>query len=161
VLAYKFLGPDEYGLLSDFTWPVGSWVEVEGPLIPALNGIHGCDVRDLAHWIDEQLWKVDLAGELERGEHTLVASRGRLVERVSEWNRRTAQEFRAACTTRCGSLRGAEAAATWTPAAGAAYVAAHAAGLAAQESGGSYVSGFEAERLWQSDWLAERLGLAA
>lgn len=49
-----------------------------------------------------------------------------------------------------------------TPAAVAAnlaFVVAHTGGFASESSGGSYGEGFEAERIWQQAWLADRLGL--
>ena len=43
----------------------------------------------------------------------------------------------------------------------AAYIAAHAAGAVAEETGGSYREAHDAERAWQSAWFFEQLGLAA
>lgn len=159
MLAYKFLTPDGYGLLSGFQWPRGRWVAVEGPLMPSLRGIHACRVRDLPYWLDHELWTVELGGWVVEGGQALVASRGRLVERVEAWDAESAQEFTEACAERNGGLGAADPDDGWVAHAGAAYVAAHAAGLAAERAGAAYESGFSEERAWQSSWLTRRLGL--
>lgn len=157
--AYKFLAPGAYSLLSGFRWPRGRLVSVQGPLVPSLRGIHACRVRDLPYWLDEELWTVELGGWIVEGEHALVASRGRLGERVEAWNEESTREFTEACAERNGGLGAADPEDGWVPHAGAAYVAAHAAGLAAELAGAGYESGFAEERAWQSGWLARRLGL--
>lgn len=159
MLAYKFLAPGGYGLLSGFQWPRGRWVAVQDPLVPSLRGIHACRVRDLPYWLDEELWAVELGGHVVEGEHALVASRGRLVERVEAWNAESAGEFTDACAARNGGLGAANPGEGWVPHAGAGYVAAHAAGLAAERAGADYESGFAEERAQQSAWLARRLAL--
>jgi hypothetical protein len=159
MLAYKFLGHDGIGLISGFKWPRDRWVEVEGPLVSTLNGIHGCHLDDLSYWIDSELWTVEFAGATIDGEHAVVAACGRLVEKIEEWNSDASGEFTEVCADRNRGLGPADAAAGWVPDAGAAYVAAHAAGLEAESRGESYDAGFVAERRWQSHWLAERLGL--
>jgi hypothetical protein len=159
VLAYKFLALGAYGLLSGFRWPRDRWVTVKGSLVPSLRGIHACRVRDLPYWLDQELWTVELGGWVVEGEQALVASRGRLVERVEAWNAESAREFTEACAERSGGLGAADPEDGWVPHAGAAYVAAHAAGLAAERLGAAYESGFSEERAWQSGWLARRLGL--
>ena len=64
MLAYKFLSGGGTGVLSGFRWPVGEWVTVEGELVPARRGVHACRTGDLARWLDEELWAVELDGEL-------------------------------------------------------------------------------------------------
>ena len=157
--AYKFLGPGRYSLLTGFRWPVGEWVEVRGPLVASQNGIHGCRVADLPHWLDEVLWRVELGGDLIQAERTVVARSGRLLEPVTAWTARVQSEFASACAARDRGLGPADAAAGWVPSAGAAYIAAHGAGLEAEAAGGDYEEGFAAERAWQARWLADRLGL--
>jgi hypothetical protein len=159
MFAYKFLGNRAVGLISGFEWPRNRWVVVDGPLVPTLNGIHGCNLDDLSYWIDSELWTVELAGETIDGDHAVVAARGRLVERIEAWNSEASRDFTEVCGERSRGLGPANAAAGWVPDAGAAYVAAHAAGLDAERSGESYESGFVAERHWQSQWLVKRLGL--
>jgi hypothetical protein len=125
--------------------------------VPTLRGIHACRVRNLPYWLDDELWTVELSGYFREGEQALVASRGRLAERVEAWNAEAAREFTEACAERNGGLGAADPEEGWVPHAGAAYVAAHAAGLAAERVGRGYERGFAEERAWQSGWLARRL----
>jgi hypothetical protein len=106
VIAAKFLGRGGVGLFSGFGWPLpvagepGAWVEVEGPLEPGRNGIHACRPQDLTDWIDDELWAVELDGELEEREATVVARRGRLLRRVEAWTPDAARAFAEACLWR-------------------------------------------------------------
>ena len=107
MIAYKFLGRGAVGLLSGFRWPVpanggpGPWVSVSGPLLESLNGVHACRVRDLPHWIDDELWAVELGGAAVELETMVVARRGRLVARVAAWTPETALELAETCVWRC------------------------------------------------------------
>ena len=159
--AWKFLGAARLGLYSGFSWPLGEWVEVSPPLVPSRRGIHACRVGDLPHWIDDELWTIELDGEIVEAERTLVASRGRLAERVPQWNAAAMGEFARACVDRRRELPGlVEDAEYWDyDPPSSAYMAAHAAGLETLRGGGEYWPVFHAERAWQAEWLAGRLGL--
>lgn len=157
---YKFLGPGRYGVLSGFQWPLGEWVHARGPLLPGVNGIHGCRIADLPYWVGEVCWVIELDGAVLDCERTVVASRGHLVEPVRAWNPDAQRDFGAACAARHRGFGPADADAGWVPYAGAAYIAAHAAGVEASRRGQAYEAGFAAERAWQAAWLAERLGLS-
>ena len=163
MLAYKYLASGAYGVLSGFRWPVGEWVEVEPPLVPSARGIHGCRVEHLAYWVDQELWSVELAGELLEGEQAVVAERGRLLERVPGWDAATRRAFTDACAARVRDAGFSEDVAERLrrpdPEAEIGYYAAYAAGHAGESSGGSYAEAFAAERSWQSRWLVLRLGL--
>lgn len=161
MLAYKFLSRGAVGLYSGFRWPVGEWVEIEGPLVPSRRGIHACRLRDLSHWIDDELWLAELEGGVLEAERMIVASRGRLVEPVPFWNAELAREFARASVARCGEHPGlVEDAEYWDyDPPSSAYMAARAAGLASERAGEGYAAGFARERAWQAAWLAERLGL--
>ncbi len=159
-LAYKFLGAGEVGVLSGFAWPVGDWVEVTGPLIPSQRGVHACLTTHMPYWVDEELWRIELGGDVLETERMLVASRGRLVERVDAWDADAIQAFVAACVDRVRGVRGWEDDARfWAGQRGGAgtvsYIAANAAGIVAAD----WIQGFAAERRWQAGWLAKRLGL--
>lgn len=162
MIAYKFLGEGAVGLYSGFTWPIGEWVEVTEPLEPSRRGIHACRLGDLPHWLDAELWTVELEGEVLESERTIVASRGRLLERVPGWDAQAMRDFVVACLARGNGLPGlAEDAAEWDyDPPSAAFMPAHAIGLEAARAGRDYWSAFFAERVWQASWLAERLGLA-
>ncbi len=161
--AYKFLHPGHRGLYSGYTWPVGEWVDIEGPLVPSRRGIHACRARDLAHWLDDELWIADLDGTILEEERMLVASRGRLVSQVAEWDGAALRELAHACVERGRSYPESGEAEGWAAhpagAVSAVYMVAHSAGLAAEHDGRGYDEGFAQERAWQADWIAGRLAL--
>ena len=164
------------------------------------RGIHACRTRDLPWWLADELWEIELDGEVRIDEHKLVAPAGALRSQIDAWTPECAQEYGKACAWRardraldalsraghrhaagelaeCATLEdllvtarrladdapetriiltiagdGAFRALTGAPPT-AAYIAAH----AALRSDGP--PGYAAERAWQSQWLAERLGL--
>lgn len=167
MIAYKFLASGTLGPFTGARWEPGEWVEVEGPLEPCANGIHACTGDHLAYWLGEELWTVEVDGEVVDEGTVLVARRGRLVDRVAGWPA-SSLPFARDCAARAEELARempgddrlaqlAEEAAycaergealPWAILAG--YVAAVAADL--REAGG-----FEAERARQSSVLAELL----
>ena len=175
MIALKFLQPGRRGRFSDAQWPTptgkvpGAWVEAEGPLELCANGIHACSPRQLAYWLDQELWRVELDGELDTGPTLLLARRGRLLERVDGWPL-AAEAFAADCAertaelvaTRPGDSRLTELAedAAWHAERAAeprqAVLAAYTAAVAADAD---RPGGFDEERARQSESLAERLGL--
>ena len=163
LLAYKFLHPGHRGLYSGYTWPVGEWVDIEGPLVPSRSGIHACRERDLAHWLDDELWVAELDGTILEEERMLVASRGRLVSQVAEWNDAAMRELAEACVERGRGYPQGGGAERWAAhpagAVSAIYMVADAAGLAAVEAGREYDEGFDEERAWQAEWIAGRFAL--
>jgi hypothetical protein len=163
VLAYKFLHPGHRGLYSGYTWPVGEWVDVKGTLVPSRRGIHACRERDLAHWLDDELWLAELDGTILEEERMLVAGRGRLVSQVPDWDGSAMRELAQACLERGRDYPESGDAEGWAShpagAVSAFYMVAHAAGLGAEEAGGAYDAGFDDERAWQAGWIARRFGL--
>ena len=103
---YKFLPEGGLGIFSDFSWPLpsngtpGAWVVAGLPLEPCVNGIHVCREDDLPYWIDDELWVIELRGEIAEHDRMLVAEQGRLVERIDAWNRESATSFAEACALR-------------------------------------------------------------
>jgi hypothetical protein len=99
VIAYKFLGPGAIGLFSGFRWPTpregtpGAWVDVEGALVPGWNGVHAVTLERLTDWIDDELWIVELDGEIEDLEGVLLARSGRLLLRIEGWDEDAARAF--------------------------------------------------------------------
>jgi hypothetical protein len=173
VRAYKFLRYDGTTLFTRFRWPVGEWVEAEGALVWCDNGIHACLVRHLPHWLGQELWVVELAGEIVTAHDAVVARRARLVERISAWSGGVAQEFGDHCAGRARELAQttsgaarrasdaeADAAVGWVSA--AAYIAAAVAGESdsGSRSGSAYQEGFLRERARQATWLRDRLALS-
>ena len=91
-LAYKFLRPGAVGPFSGHLWPVpsgaepGEWVNGSLDEDVCRGGVHACDGRFLARWIWEELWVIELGGEVEACGHKLRAPRGRLLRRVEAWS---------------------------------------------------------------------------
>jgi hypothetical protein len=106
MIAYKFLSPGAVGLFSRLAWPVprdarpGDWVVAEGPLEVCRNGVHACGPDDLIEWIDSELWRVELGEPVMESEAGLVASRGRLLSRVEEWDEDAARALTRDCVLR-------------------------------------------------------------
>jgi hypothetical protein len=138
-------------------------VDVEGPLVPSRRGIHGCRERDLAHLLDDELWVAELDGTILEEEGMVVASRGRLVSQVADWDDSAMRELAQACLERGRSYPESGGAEGWAShpagAVSAIYMVAHAAALASAEAGGAYDEGFAEERAWQADWIAGRFGV--
>lgn len=78
MLAYKFLRHDQRGVHTGWRWPVGEWVE-SAEVDPCRSGIHACEVDDVAWWLADELWVIELEGTVARARHKVVARRGRLV----------------------------------------------------------------------------------
>jgi hypothetical protein len=193
VLAYKFLAPGTVGVFSGFTWPrpagarPGAWVQARGALETCGNGVHACRPADLPFWLAEELWRVELGGEVLEVERGLVARRGRLLERIDSWTPEAARELAEVCRARSGALaeqalaasgivedadvagyardtasyaaQASEGDVAWASC--TAYVGAFTAGLAASGSarGARRDPAYFSERRWQAEWLAGRLGL--
>ncbi len=107
--AYKFLSSGAVGLYSGFRWPQpageapGEWVEAVGPLEPCHSGIHACGAGELAYWLDDELWEIELEGTVAAG-HGVVARRARLVRLLEGWDAETASAFALACAERAREL---------------------------------------------------------
>ena len=168
MIAYKFLGSDCTGRFSGFAWPLpsggspGAWVEAA----PArcASGVHACRVSDLPFWIDASLWRIELAGPVAEAQRKIVAPRGRLLERLADWDGAAMRDFGAACLERTAPLTGstpgldAYVADVKTFAdSGKAGVAGFVAARVAEFVGGG--DAYDAERVAQARWLADRLGL--
>lgn len=145
---YRFLRSGGVDPLTGLAWRPG---EVTAPR----DGVVACTAADLPYWAAQELWIVGLEGELTLRAHSTVAPRGRLVERVAAWDAEASAAFIDACLTRRPELA--------TDAGGnpctAGYIAAHAAGAVAEGTGQSYETAYDAEREWQSRWIADRLAL--
>lgn len=104
--AYKFLALGTVGRFSEFRWPLpagnepGAWVETDDQLDVCRHGIHACKAGQLLDWIDDELWEIELGGELVESDAMLVAQRGRLLRRVDAWDGAAAHEFADVCVWR-------------------------------------------------------------
>jgi hypothetical protein len=186
VRAYKFTKPGGVGPFFKVPWPLpsdgrpGAWVDA-GRAAPCRSGIHACWAGQLPYWIREELWVVELDGDIVESAGKLVASRGRLLEPVAAWMAGGAAAFASDCARRTAELAAglpddaapqlvrliegyagdaAHYAASGYPAV-AAHVAATAAGDAA--AGGRIHEqdspAGRAERARQAAWMVEHLGL--
>lgn len=106
MMAYKFLALGAVGRFSEFRWPLpagnelGAWVETDDQLDVCRHGIHACKADQLLDWIDDELWEIELGGELVERDAMLVAQRGRLLRRVDAWDGAAAHEFADMCVWR-------------------------------------------------------------
>lgn len=161
--AYKFLAAGGIGPFTGFRWPVGEWVEADGVDLCRV-GIHACRASDLPNWIDDELWEIELDGEVVEQERKLVARRGRLVRRLEGWTPELLHDFGVGCLLRTRErvgflpvLSGYVVDVRRLVGQGRLPLAAFAAARAAERRDGP--AGYEQERNAQSAWLAARLGL--
>jgi hypothetical protein len=109
VRAFKFLDAHGLTVMSGSGWPLptddgpGPWVEA-GSVRPCHEGIHACSAADLAYWINEELWEIELDGEILLTHHKVVARRGRLLGRVPAWSGGVAGELATWCGWRSRDL---------------------------------------------------------
>jgi hypothetical protein len=104
VIAYKFLSAGAVAPFTRHPWPLpsptgaGPWLDA--PDDRPEHGVHACRVRDLAFWLDGELWRVELGDPLRDGQRQIIGSRGRLLERISRWDEECARRFAEACAWR-------------------------------------------------------------
>jgi hypothetical protein len=92
MLAWKFLCAGRVAPFSGVRWPEPGHGFVEG-------AVHACAAEDLPYWMDDELWLVELEGEVARARHQWVGQRGRLVARIEGWPSQ-ADDFTLGCTSR-------------------------------------------------------------
>jgi hypothetical protein len=167
VIAYKFLRAGGSSVFSAFRWPLpdgspGAWVEAR--IDPCRSGVHACRPADLPYWAGRSLYEIELDGQIVEEPTKLVASRGRLLRRITAWE----DELRDAYTRMCAD-RAHELAVGASPELdawdaviepsipeGPALLGFVAARIAEQRGG---AEAYRAERARQSSWLIERLAL--
>jgi hypothetical protein len=173
MMARKFLAGGARGPFSGVAWPrptqatPGAWIVVDAELAQCVRGVHVCRNADLAYWIHDELWDVEVDGAAIEGVDCLVVARARLLRRIEAWTegrRQFAQasiEHAAASVGAAGNdavrelLDDAQVVAKCGYPALAAYSAAVAV---ARGSGDDVVQRFREERAWQSVWIAEYVG---
>jgi hypothetical protein len=166
--AYKCLRPGRVGAFSGHSWPIGEWVE-SGDAVLCVRGVHACRLEDLPYWLMQELWEIELEGEVRKERRKLVAERGRLGRRVERWTPAAAVAFAEACAVRAReraerasgeradrlSELAADAAAN--AAKGEAALVGYIVARAAEVDTG--VAGYAEERQAQARWLASELDL--
>jgi hypothetical protein len=163
LIAYKFLATGAVGRFSGFEWGAGTWIDADAA-DPCRTGIHACRVRDLPIWLDDELWEIELDGDVIECERKIVASRGRLTERLEHWSPEVAREFGRFCARRTRErvgflpvLSGFVGDVDRFVSENRIAIAGFAAARAAELRDGA--AAYEAERLAQATWLAGRIGL--
>jgi hypothetical protein len=163
LIAYKFLEVGSIGRFTGFRWTADTWIEAKAT-DPCRAGIHACRVRDLPIWLDDELWEIELGGEVVHGDRKIVATRGRLTNRIERWTPDLAYEFGRYCAKRTRErvgflpfLSGFVADVDRFVAQNRIAIAGFAAARAAELRDGP--AAYEAERSAQAAWLADRLGL--
>jgi hypothetical protein len=102
MIAYKFLRDGRVGPFSAVGWPPpGEWLEATAAARRAcVDRVHACRVEDLPDWMDSELWRVELEGDVMVDCGKLVADRGRLIERLEAWDAPLMVAFAEACALR-------------------------------------------------------------
>ncbi len=175
--AFKVL-VDGRSPFSGWEWPLphggapGEWVRAldDEPLALCVNGVHACTVGQLPQWLGEELWEIELEGEILTADAALVAQRGPLVRPVDRWDPAARGAFAADCAERArpraeGFDGGHELLAIVERFVGggragpAGYWSAVIAGerVARRRDGPEYDAEFARERAAPSDWLARAL----
>jgi hypothetical protein len=161
VIAHKFLRAGGTGRFTGFRWPLpgdgpGAWVDA--PIEPCRSGIHACRPADLPIWAGDELYEIELDGEIVHERTKVVASRARLLRRVDAWERGLRDAYTRMCAERAHALARELPAwnATIDPLSryGPALLGYMAARIA-EERGGR--AAYAAERAHQAAWLADRL----
>jgi hypothetical protein len=135
--------------------------------------VHASSVDQLPQWLGDELWEVELDGEILHTEPALVAARARLIRLVEEWDEHARLAFCADCARRAHDVaaRYRAGAEVYTvkiePFAGlglaspVGYWTALLVGTAAtgRRSGLDYDAAFTRERAAQAAWLRRELRL--
>lgn len=180
--AYKFLARGALGAVTEFAWPLpaaggepGAWVIASSPVALCASGVHACRPRELAHWLHEELWLVELGGELREGVDCLVAERARLIRPLQAWQEGGARRFAHAARDHAAQLTAAGPEASRARLAqyvadssahlphGATALAAFCAAMAvAWLEGADHFdeAAYRRERVWQSEFIARDLQLS-
>lgn len=167
MIAYKFLRADGRGVFTGFSWPLpgggpGEWVDAA--VDPCRSGVHACRPADLPLWAGRALYEVELDGEIVEQRMKVVASRGRLIRRVTAWDDELRDSYTRMCADRAHelALAGSPPLADWDAVVepsipeGPALLGFIAARIAEEMSG---VEAYHEERARQAGWLAEHLGI--
>jgi hypothetical protein len=160
---YKFLGAGRVGRFTGFRWEIDTWVDAATAEV-CRTGIHACRVRDLPIWLDDELWEIELDGEVVESDRKVAATRGRLTRRIEAWTPQLAHEFGSLCVRRTRErvgfvpvLSGFVSDVERFVAQNRIAIAGFAAARAAELRDGA--TAYDAERDAQASWLADRLAL--
>jgi hypothetical protein len=113
-------------------------------------------------WVGRTLYEIEIDGEVVEERTKVIASRGRLLRRVTGWEDGVRDVYTRMCADRAhelacgGSLEAWDADVESSVPDGTAVLGFMAAAIAEQRGG---IEAYRAERARQARWLAERLGL--
>jgi hypothetical protein len=85
--AHREESPHTY-VCPGFAWPKprdherAIWVEAERAPTDALRGY---PIVNLPYWLDDELWSIELAGDIAERDHVLLARRARLLAPIEAW----------------------------------------------------------------------------
>ena len=160
MIAFKWLGRGAVAPFTGVRWPPdGRWVTAPAGA-PEGSGVHACRLTQLAWWVGEELWRVELDGRIVERETEVEAERGKLLEPITAWN---PAAFAQACVARTiafaaevptQEMADYVAMVTVVDAPTASFVSAVAAAAARGTQ-----KAFAEERALQSQWLARALDL--
>lgn len=103
MIAFKFLCRKAVSPFTGFRWPSpGAWVSA--PEDRADVWVHACRPADLPHWLDDELWRIELEEPVREARYQIASPRARLVARVAEWDAATARAYAEACALRARDL---------------------------------------------------------
>lgn len=102
---YKFLTSENRGTFSRFDYseylPVaskpGKWLPKIYKLEFCKSSYHAFRARDILDWCDEQLYEVELRGEIVEYANTVIAQQMRFIRKINSWNEKTAKLFACDC----------------------------------------------------------------
>jgi hypothetical protein len=146
-------------------------MEADGPIALCGNGVHACTAAQTPLWLADELWAVELDGEVLETEFALVASRARLAERIAAWDEGARVGFTNDCATRARSRTIhpdsrplVDRVLAWAPGGWAASVGYWSAVLAGETAAGrrngpDYERAFAQERAEQGRWLTREIAL--
>lgn len=119
MLAYKVL-VDGRSAFSGTSWPLpsgdrpGEWVSASGTVQPYVTGVHASSVDQLPQWLGDQLYRIELDGQVTSTMAAIVALRGRLLAAVQEWDEPVQMRFSGDCAERARLLdRSTQSAQQW------------------------------------------------
>lgn len=107
---YKFLARGALGPFSGHTWPAPDGIEHPGDwlaatrLDPCRSGLHLLRAEDLPYWLCEELYTVEVEGEVVLHESFVLTRRARLLARVDAWAQDAATAFSEDCVARVRGL---------------------------------------------------------
>ncbi len=104
MIAFKFLAAGKVAPFTRFPWPAsGEWVSAPATDRPEV-WIHACRAGDLPYWLDDELWRVELARPVRAARYQVAAPRARLLARVDAWDPALARDYARACALRARDL---------------------------------------------------------